>query len=118
MKRDKISVFPGSAYSCPLPFTVFSVSAPPFAWAPKTLARTVASVTHRPNSSREAACRAGPDMAEGRVFVEPRGKARICGGAARWAKQPCEGTAGRGHMEHSGRRELSSPASTGRVGWG
>ncbi|XP_035889134.1 LOW QUALITY PROTEIN: rabankyrin-5-like [Phyllostomus discolor] len=32
-----------------------------------TLARTVASVTHRPNSSREAACRAGPDMAEEEV---------------------------------------------------
>ena len=27
-------------------------------------------------------------MAEGRFFVEPRGKARSCGGAAGWAKSP------------------------------
>lgn len=57
-------------------------------------------------------------MAEGKVSVEQRGKARSCGGAAGWAKQPCEGTAGCVRLGHSGSREPSSLASAARLGSG
>lgn len=71
------------------------------------------------HTSREAAGRAGPDMAEGRVFMEPRGEARSCGGAAAGcANESWEATAGRGCSGHSGSREPSSRAFPGRLGPG
>lgn len=53
-------------------------------------------------TSREGADRAGPDMAEGRGFVDPRGKERSCGSAAGRVRRPQEGTARHGRMGHRG----------------
>lgn len=57
-------------------------------------------------------------MAEGRVFVEQRGKARSCGGAAGWEKQPWEGTAGRGRLGTAGLASLPLQPLPGAWGWG
>lgn len=122
MKSDKLSIFPVSGCR----FTSFTALSPsrllPLAGFPglsRDMRPPLRTAPVERHTSREAAGRAGPDMAEGRVFIEPRGKARSGGGAAAGcATSSREGTAGRGCWGHSGSREPSSRASPGRLGPG
>lgn len=117
----RLLVLPVSSYSLHFSFTILSqfrlLPLPGLPELSRHLETPFRASSVEQRTSREGADRAGPDMAEGRDFVEPRGKERRCGSAAGRFRQPQEGTARHGRMGHSGSCEPSSPGRLGPGSW-